>query len=148
MPMNETTDKQYYMGENQDAIKAKLLEVDINPTHQRSEIARVMLSKAQHLSAEQVLSLVNMNSAHVSKATVYNTLNLFVEKGLIRQLIIDPTKVFYDTNTSYHHHYYNEDTGELSDFESNDMNLNPEPALPDNTVQSGVDIIVRVKNST
>ncbi|MCZ6804363.1 MAG: transcriptional repressor [Proteobacteria bacterium] len=129
------------------SIELILHRLNINPTSQRNKIARVMLSKPQHLSAEQVLSLVNENSGHVSKATVYNTLNLFVEKGLIRQVIIDPAKVFYDPNTSYHYHFYNEDTGELSDFESKDMNFDLLPSLPENTVQSGIDVIVRVKNS-
>lgn len=136
------------MNETEDTIKTKLLEYAINPTSQRNEIAAVMLRKPQHLSADQVLFLVNANDGHVSKATVYNTLNLFVEKGLIREVAIDPTKIFYDSNASHHHHYYNEDTGELYDFETDDMSLNPKSALPENTVQSGVDVVVRVKNST
>lgn len=146
--MNGKIDQQNGMNESQDMIKTQLLECDINPTYQRNEIARVMLSKPQHLSAVQVLTLVNANDGHVSKATVYNTLNLFVEKGLIREVAIDPTKIFYDSNTSHHHHYYNEDTGELYDFETDDMNLNPKSSLPENTVQSGLDVVVRVKNST
>tara|TARA_R110002072_G_C7974566_1_gene535215 strand:- start:476 stop:886 length:411 start_codon:yes stop_codon:yes gene_type:complete len=136
------------MSKDQNTIKSKLLEYDINPTFQRNEIARVLLSKPQHLSADQVLSLVNENDGHVSKATVYNTLNLFVEKGLVREVVIDPARVFYDSNTSYHYHYFNEDTGELYDFESDDMILNSNSSLPENTVQSGLDIVVRVKNST
>lgn len=135
------------MSINQETIKARLVENGINPTYQRSQIASVMLNKPQHLSAEHVLCLVNENNGHVSKATVYNTLNLFVEKQLIRQVIIDPTKIFYDSNTSYHYHYYNEDTGELSDFESDNLDLIPEHELPESTVQTGVDVIVRVKNS-
>ncbi len=131
-------------------VRASMHEIlqglNIKSTMQRIEIARVMLSKPQHLSAEQVLSLVNESGGHVSKATVYNTLNLFVEKGLLRQVIIDPVKIFYDSNTSYHCHFYNEDTGELSDFESNSMTFDPMPELPGNTVKSGIDIIVRVKN--
>ena len=146
--MNKIIDIHNGMNESQDAIKTKLLECDINPTFQRNEIARVMLSRPQHLSATQVLSLVNANDGHVSKATVYNTLNLFVVKGLIREVVIDPTKIFYDSNTSHHHHYYNEDTGELYDFEADDMSLNSKSSLPENTVQSGLDVVVRVKNST
>ncbi len=146
--MSGKIDEQNCMNEIQDTIKTKLLECDINPTFQRKEIARVMLSRPQHLSADQVLTLVNANEGHVSKATVYNTLNLFVGKGLIREVAIDPTKIFYDSNTSHHHHYYNEDTGELYDFETDDMSLNPKSSLPENTVQSGVDVVVRVKNST
>jgi len=145
--MNDTAANIYDMDRHHNSIQVLLLRLNIKPTSQRNEIAGVMLSKPQHLSAEQVLSLVNENGGHVSKATVYNTLNLFVEKGLIRQVIIDPAKVFYDSNTSYHYHFYNEDTGELSDFESEDMKFDPMPSLPQNTVQSGIDVIVRVKNS-
>jgi len=136
------------MYECPDSIKATLHRFNIKSTQQRKEIARVMLSKPQHLSAEQVLSLVNANGGYVSKATVYNTLNLFVGKGLIRQVIIDPAKVFYDSNTSYHYHFYNEDTGELSDFKSDDeISFDPKHSLPENTVQSGIDVIIRVKKS-
>lgn len=142
------TDKLNDMAECQDAIKAMLDRFAINPTHQRYEIGCVMLSKPQHLSAEQVLALVNANGGHVSKATVYNTLNLFVGRGLIQEVIIDPTKVFYDSNTSPHYHLYNEDTGELSDFESDDITFDKITPIPENTVQSGLDVVVRVKNST
>ena len=131
-----------------DPVQETLLCQNIKPTNQRVEIARVMLSQPQHLSAEQVLTLVNSNGGLVSKATVYNTLNLFVKKGLIKQVIIDPAKVFYDSNTSSHYHFYNEDTGELSDFESTAMNFEAMPSLPENTAKSGIDIIVRVKNSS
>ena len=130
-----------------DEICHLLEQHGIKPTSQRSVIARAMLSKPQHLSAEQVLSLVNMYGEYVSKATVYNTLNLFVDKGLIHQVFIDPAKVFYDSNTSNHCHFYNEDTGELSDFSSSDIKIEPMPTLPENTVQLGVDVMIRIKNS-
>ena len=145
--MSEKTNKQDFTKDSENYIKVQLLKCDINPTFQRNEIARVMLNKPQHLSAEQVLTFVNESDVHVSKATVYNTLNLFVEKGLIREVSIDPIKIFYDSNTSHHHHYYNEDTGEISDFEIDEMSLNPKSSLPENTVQSGIDVVVRVKNS-
>jgi Fur family transcriptional regulator, iron response regulator len=135
------------MKDEQDSISKILADCNIKPTNQRYEIARVMLNKPQHLSAEQVLSQVNANGGQASKATVYNTLNMFIEKGLIRQVIVDPTKVFYDSNTSHHYHFYNEDTGELSDFNPLKMTFEPEPSLPENTVQSGIDVIVRVKKS-
>ncbi len=126
----------------------ELLECNkIKPTTQRIEIAKVIMAEPQHLSAEQVLARVNARAELVSKATVYNTLNLFVKKGLINQLIIDPSKVFYDSNTASHYHFYNEDTGKLSDFSASDINLNSLPSLPDNTEKSGIDIIIRVRNT-
>ena len=146
--MNEISKSNFVSPEDSDSIEAILLRQGIKPTSQRMEIAKVLLSKPQHLSAEQVLSLVNVDRDIVSKATIYNTLNLFVEKDLIKQVIIDPAKVFYDSNNSSHFHFYNEDTGELSDFDSVQMKIDPMPQLPVDTVESGIDVIVRVKNSS
>ena len=119
----------------------------ISPTQQRVEIAQIFLSKHQHLSAEQVLGLVNDERAKVSKATVYNTLGLFARKGLVRELVVDPTKIFYDSNISNHHHFFNVDTGELVDIAINDIQVGDIPNLPMGTVTDGVDVIVRVRAS-
>lgn len=129
-------------------IQALLAEHAIRPTSQRVEIAAVLLSQPQHLSADQVLSRVNRTSAIVSKATVYNTLNLFAEKGLIREVIIESGKAFYDSNTDVHHHIYNEDTGMLLDVAAADMVIENIPDSPEGTVNSGIDIIIRVRNSS
>jgi Fur family iron response transcriptional regulator len=129
-----------------DSIQGLLLEHDIRPTAQRLEIAAVLLCQPQHLSADQVMARVNKNAAIVSKATVYNTLNLFAEKGLIREVIIESGKVFYDSNTDVHHHIYNEDTGMLLDVAATEMTIENIPDLPEGTVQSGVDVIIRVRN--
>lgn len=120
----------------------------IRPTSQRVDIASVLLAKPQHLSAEQVFAQVNTRGDLVSKATVYNTLNLFVDKGLIKQVIIDSRYVFYDSNTNPHHHFYNEDTGLLQDIVDEQMVVSEIPQLPENTVQTGVDVIVRIKNQS
>ena len=117
----------------------------ISPTQQRVEIAQILLSKHQHLSAEQVLDLVNQERSKVSKATVYNTLGLFARKGLVRELVVDPTKIFYDSNTSGHHHFYNIDTGELLDIPAGGINVGDMPMLPVGTRADGVDVIVRLK---
>ena len=117
----------------------------ISPTQQRVEIAQILMSKHQHLSAEQVLELVNQERSKVSKATVYNTLGLFARKGLVRELVIDPTKIFYDSNTSSHHHFYNVDTGELQDIPVGGINVSDMPMLPAGTRADGVDVIVRLK---
>ena len=123
-----------------------LLRNGIRPTSQRLEIAELLLSHPQHMSADQVLGKVNKNKTVVSKATVYNTLNLLVEKGLVHQVIIESGKVFYDSNTDTHHHIYNEDTGLLIDFQAGEMMIENMPKLPEGTVKSGVDVIIRVKN--
>jgi len=118
---------------------------DINPTHQRIEIAYALFSRQEHLSADQILAIVNDRHSETSKATVYNTLNLFLEKKLIREVIVDPNKVFYDPNTEPHYHFYNSDTGELADIEASRIEVSGLPQLPDGMVTEGVDIIVRVR---
>jgi Fur family iron response transcriptional regulator len=119
---------------------------NINPTHQRIEIAYALFSHGAHLSADQVLARVNDRHSETSKATVYNTLNLFLEKKLIREVIVDPSKVFYDPNTDPHHHLYNVDTGELRDIDAADITISGMPPLPDGVTVEGVDVIVRVRS--
>ena len=98
-------------------IASMLKENGVLPTQQRLMIARVLFERPQHFSADQVMTQVNTGKDHVSKATVYNTLGLFATKGLIREVIVDPTRVFYDPNISTHHHFYNVDTGKLADID-------------------------------
>src|SRR5262245_53232270 len=119
----------------------------INPTHQRIEIAYALFSRGEHLSADRVLAIVNDRHSASSKATVYNTLNLFVERKLIREVIVDPNKVFYDPNTDPHHHFYNVDTEELTDIEAGTIAISHLPQLPEGMVTDGVDIIVRIRTA-
>ena len=116
----------------------------IIPTHQRMEIAQAIFSCGEHLSAEQILAKVNGRAAQTSKATVYNTLNLFVAKKLIREVIVDPSKVFYDPNPEPHHHFYNTDTGALTDIDACDIRVSGLPPLPQGMTTQGMDIIVRI----
>ena len=128
------------------AIKSIFHHVGIVPTQQRLQIARAILSHPQHLSAEQLLALVNQNGANVSKATVYNTLGLFARKGLVREVLVDPDRVLFDSNTEPHFHLYNEDTGALSDFNAAHL-LPAPPELPAGTTLVDIDVIVRIRNS-
>ena len=127
---------------------AELLRAhDINPTHQRIEIAYALFSRQEHLSADQVMTIVNDRHAETSKATVYNTLNLFLEKGLIREVIVDPSKVFYDPNTGPHHHLYEVDSGRLTDIKADAVRIEGLPDLPKGMETVGIDLIVRVKRT-
>ncbi len=125
-----------------------LLQHDISPTTQRIEIANALLSYAQHISAEDILNKVNHTKIKVSKATIYNTLGLFVQKGLVRELLVDAEKVVYDSNTAFHHHFYNVDTGELTDISAQDVPLADLPHLPNGTYIESVEVIVRLRNRT
>ncbi|MBI3560300.1 MAG: transcriptional repressor [Gammaproteobacteria bacterium] len=125
-----------------------LKAVGINPTYQRLQIAQILLARPQHLSAEQVLTIVNSHGGAVSKATVYNTLGLFASRGLLREVIIDPNKVFYDSNVAPHHHFFNVDTGTLTDIDPAQVVVEKIPALPVGTTADGVDVIIRIRQSS
>ncbi|MFA5531223.1 MAG: transcriptional repressor [Thiohalomonadaceae bacterium] len=127
-------------------VVTKLQAKGITPTTQRLVIGQVLFARPQHLSAEQVLELVNTEDTHVSKATVYNTLNLFARSGLIREVIVDPTKIFYDSNTTPHYHMFAIDTGILSDLPS-DVEVKGVPELPSDITVVGLDVVLRVRSS-
>ena len=118
---------------------------DINPTHQRIEIAHALFSHEEHLSADQIMTIVNSRHSETSKATVYNTLNLFREKRLIREVIVDPSKVFYDANTRPHYHLYEVDSGKLSDIDAEHVQISGLQPLPEGMVTEGIDLIVRIR---
>jgi len=134
-------------GKRKDIVEV-LRSCEINPTRQRISIAFVLSSRQEHLSADKLIAIVNERRAEVSKATVYNTLNLFVHKKLIREVIVDPSKVFYDPNTDPHHHFYDVATGRLTDIDVDAISLNGLPPLPAGTVSVGVDVIVRIRTAT
>ena len=117
----------------------------VTPTHQRIEIAQVLFEKRWHPSADQILAAVNVRYAETSKATVYNTLKLFLDKGLVRELIVDPNKVFYDSNTSVHHHFYDVTSGEITDIPAAGVRIDGLPPLPAGMVTDGIDIVVRTR---
>ncbi len=133
---------------NRDDIVSKLKASGVTPTTQRVEIAQILFARPQHLSAEQILKMVNQESSSTaSKATIYNTLGLFAKKGLVKEVIVDPSKVFYDSNVSKHFHFYNIDSGELTDIPADAIHIDKLPNLPQGTESSGLEVIVRIKNS-
>lgn len=128
-------------------IGEQLREAGITPTQQRVQIAEILFAQPQHLSADQILAVVNSNGPIASKATIYNTLGLFARKGLVREVIVDPNKVFYDSNTSEHHHFYNLDSGQLTDIDAGEVMISNLPDLPADTQAAGVDIIFRIRQN-
>lgn len=120
----------------------------ITPTPQRVSIARILLARAQHLSADQLLETVNRDEPRVSKATVYNTLGLFLRKGLVRAVVVDPSKILYDSNTRSHHHFYDVKTGALLDIEETAIAIPTLPNLPTGSTVESVEIIVRLRSQS
>ena len=129
-------------------IKDLLIAHGVNPTSQRIVVMQTILERCAHLSAEELYQIIEQSPGRrgVALATVYNTLSLFAEKGLVREVIADPSKVFYDPNTSPHHHVYNVTTGELIDVDARRIQVTGLPPLPPGTNLEGVDVIVRVRS--
>ena len=119
----------------------------ILPTPQRLEVADVLLEKPQHMSADQIIERLRAASSGVSKATVYNTLNLFAERGVVREVMVDPVRKFYDSTTHPHHHFYNVDTGELRDIPDEQVRFSELPDLPEGTESESVEVLIRIRGT-
>ncbi|SRR6266566_5860341 len=119
----------------------------ILPTAQRVFIAHVLFQQMSHLSADDLHSKLNHSGRRVSKATVYNTLGLLTEKGVIREVVADPSRIFYDPNTAPHHHFYDVDTGTLSDIDAKGVEIHGLPPTPPGTQLDGVEVIVRLRSA-
>jgi Fur family iron response transcriptional regulator len=128
-------------------LTEQLRAAGIPPTLQRVEIARIMLSGPIHLSADQVLARVQQTMPEMSRATVYNTLRLFREKKLVRELIVDPERVVFDSNTEPHYHLYNAERGTLTDVAADELQVVGMPQLPPGLQLDEVDVIIRVRDS-
>ncbi len=98
------------------------------------------------MSAEHILAELKGRS-QVSKATVYNSLKLFAEHGLIRQVNVHSERLIYDSNMRPHHHFYNVDTGELTDFDPQEVDIAQIPQPPEGTIAEGVEIVIKVRNA-
>jgi Fur family iron response transcriptional regulator len=126
-------------------IQTLLKSHGVMPTRQRLEVAGVLLGRAQHLSADQIIDCLRDSGSHVSKATVYNTLKLFSEKDLVKEVNVDSTRKFYDSTTHAHHHFYHMNTGELYDIPADQISIMSLPDLPKGTEQESVEVLIRVR---
>ena len=127
-------------------VLSLLEEHGIMPTPQRVRIASILLERPQHLSADDIIDRLRGSRSGVSKATVYNTLNLFSERGLVKEVMVDPARKFYDSTTHPHHHFYNVDSGELSDIPDTEVSFRELPELPAGTEQESVEVLIRVRD--
>ena len=98
------------------------------------------------MSADKIIADLKSDGSRVSKATVYNTLNLFTSHNLIREVSVDPERQFYDSTSGPHHHFYNVDTGELIDIGLGELEFSRLPELPPGTEAQDIEVVVRVRN--
>ena len=131
-----------------DIESAKILrDLGIVPTSQRVQLTRLALEKHQHVTAETLYKEAKLRKILVSRATVYNTLSLLVVKGLLRELTVETGQVFFDSNTSPHHHFFDVDNGELTDIRMGEVDSINIPELPVGKSVVGVQIVIRLKST-
>jgi Fur family iron response transcriptional regulator len=129
-------------------IHRKLRDAGVMPTSQRIEVAELLMSRPQHLSADQIIDKLHRTGSRVSKATVYNSLKIFSETGLIKEINVDATRKFYDSTTHAHHHFYHVETGELTDIPADQVGIDNLPPLPKGTEQESVEVLIRVRDKS
>jgi Fur family iron response transcriptional regulator len=124
----------------------RLRAVGLRPTRQRLALAKLLFDGCdRHISAERLHGSALSANIRVSLATVYNTLHQFTEAGLLREIVVDAGRSYFDTNVSLHHHYFYEKSGQLTDLPGDLIKMEGIPQLsPDGRRVSRVDVIVRV----
>jgi Fur family iron response transcriptional regulator len=126
--------------------RAILEQHGVRPTSQRLRVAELLLTAPKHLTAEQILASLRQSPGRVSKATVYNTLKLFVDQGLARQIHADPERCVYDSTMTPHHHFQNLETGEMIDIRPEDLSFAKMPPLPPGTEIADVEVVIRLRS--
>jgi Fur family iron response transcriptional regulator len=127
------------------SARAILEQHGVRPTSQRVRVAEMLLTAPRHITAEQILGALREGAGHVSKATVYNTLKLFVDQGLVRQIHVDPERCVYDSMMAPHHHFQLLETGEMIDIRPEDLEFAKMPPLPPGTEIADVEVVIRLR---
>ncbi|ABI55665.1 iron response transcriptional regulator IrrA [Alkalilimnicola ehrlichii MLHE-1] len=133
-----------------DDIVSRLRDAGLRPTRQRLALADLLFSHGdRHVTAESLYDEALGQGVRVSLATIYNTLNQFTSSGLLREVVVDSGKSYFDTNTEAHQHVFNEDTGAIDDVQ---LSLDAEElasriAVPEGHEITGVDVVVRLRRS-
>ena len=130
-------------------MRKTLREIGLRPTRTRVALSNILFGKGdRHVSAEMLFEEASQAKVPVSLATVYNTLHQFTEAGLLRQVAIDSSKSYFDTNNTEHHHYYLEDRHELMDIPPTDVAVGEVPAPPAGYEVVRIDVVVRLRRKT
>ena len=127
-------------------VKTMLRTVGLRPTRQRMALGWLLFGKGyRHLTAEMLYEEASRAKVPVSLATVYNTLHQFTEVGLLRQIAVDGSKAYFDTNNSEHHHFFIEDQNDLFDIPSSDVVVGKPPVPPEGYEIARIDVVVRLR---
>ena len=131
-----------------ESIRDRLRTAGLRPTRQREELAAMLFGCGdRHVTAEALHREAMLAGTQVSLATVYNTLHQFTEAGLLREVVVDSGRAYFDTNTSRHHHFFNTHTHELADIHGDAISVGRLPEAPEGTRVEDVEVVVRVTPS-
>ena len=127
-------------------ILKKLRDVKLRPTKQRIFLASLILDgKNKHFTAETIQKEVSTKGHNISLATIYNCLNKFVNVGLLKQIDQQGEVTIFDTNVSHHHHFLNQNTGELIDIDPDEIGFSKLPDIPNGFESDGVEVLIKIK---
>jgi len=127
-------------------LLSRLRSAGLRPTRQRLALARLLFDGGdRHVTAEQLHVEATAADIPVSLATVYNTLHQFTGVGLLREVVVEPGRSYFDTNIDDHHHFYCESTGHLQDIPGAAVTVGQLPSAPEGSEISRVDVIIRVR---
>ncbi|MCR9214951.1 MAG: transcriptional repressor [Proteobacteria bacterium] len=128
-------------------LEKMIRDANLRPTKQRIALAELLFADGnRHITAERLHGEAMEAGVTVSLATIYNNLHQFTSAGLLREVVVDSSRSYFDTNVSAHHHFFHEETGMLEDIPDSALNVDSIPSLPEGTEISSVDVIVRVSN--
>lgn len=127
-------------------VRGLLRDAGLRPTRQRLALAEILFSQGnRHVSAELLHEEAVGERVPVSLATVYNTLHQFTEAGLLREVAVEGTKTYFDTNTDNHHHFFIEEENRVVDIPGYGVSVNSVPTPPDGMEVVRVDVVVRLR---
>ena len=121
-------------------------DLNVTPTKQRVDLAQLIFAKKQHFTASDLISLADKNGLNISMATIYNTLSLLEDKGMLKTINIDNELKFYDTNLENHHHLYNTTMSTLTDIAHDRVTFSELPELPKTLEIESAELLIKVKN--
>lgn len=124
-----------------------LAKADLRPTRQRLGLAALLVGDGEdrHVTAESLFAAAKDAGQPVSLATVYNTLRAFCDAGLLREITVDGSRSYFDTNMHDHPHFFWEENGSLSDAPSDELEISKLPKAPDGAAISKVDVVIRLR---
>ena len=121
-------------------------DLNVTPTKQRVDLAQLIFSKKQHFTANDLITMADKKKLHISMATIYNTLSLLEEKGMLKTINIDNELKFYDTNLDNHHHLYNTTMSTLTDIDNDKIVFAELPELPKTLEIESTEVLIKARN--